>query len=105
MPKKHDGFLDFHGDNQNHGIVWILKEDGKRGYQTIDHGDHLVIYNDNKSVLFSDIIKPDYQTGRSQKHGQQEALGWWVHWIQKGWQPDDWAMLFTRHLRAMLIKL
>jgi len=100
------------------GAIWALDEDGKTGYeamQVIDEGDQLKIYDENGKVLFDGIIEPDKQIGWTEYplnpgHGQPLALGFWIHWTQKGWQPDDWAALFLREefgktpLRGELVK-
>ncbi|MEK7508374.1 MAG: hypothetical protein AAB568_00785 [Patescibacteria group bacterium] len=95
---------------------WILEEDGKIGYagtHPIDAGDHLKIYGEDGAVIFDSAIMPDYQIGRAE-HPMikglevQFALGCWVCWIQKDWQPDAWAALFIRsdnnYLRGELTK-
>ena len=107
MAKEFKGTLNFHGSNDDHGIVWSLVRDGTQVHETIEAGDHLVVYGPNEAVLFSDIIKPDCQAGFNPEHGQQEALGWYIHWVQEGWKADDWATLFMQYpkLRAKLIKL
>jgi hypothetical protein len=70
-------------------------------------GDHLTVYHDNGTVAFQGEIETDRQVGwreypKNPGRGQPCALGFWVHWTQRGWQPDDWAELFMREpsLRA-----
>lgn len=104
------------------GLEWVLREDGKQGYEgmvIIQPGDHLTVYDADGKILFDDTIVFDTSTGRALRPGskpkyyQQAALGYWIHWIQKGWKPDDWAALFCRgegcparplHLRAKLVR-
>lgn len=100
------------------GVCWALSIDGKQGYdalESINAGDFLTIYSEDGSIAFQGKIDPDFHAGYqpfplNPKFGQPCALGFWIHWTQNGWQPDDWAALFLREefgkkpLRAELIK-
>jgi hypothetical protein len=86
------------------GVMWYFFEDGKEWPECIHEpgdGDHLKVFGENGEVLFDSIIERDRKTGWQSynntnfpEHGQQVALGCWVHWIQRGFEPDDWAKLF-----------
>ena len=115
--QKHKGRLYPYFETGTEGIVWALIEDGKTEFYdalvTIEEGDHLVVYGEDNSVLFDGDIMMDTETGwreypQNPGHGQQAALGCWIHWIQRGWEPDAWAGLFLRGkknpLRCELIK-
>jgi hypothetical protein len=115
--KKYAGVLEGWFETGTEGIVWALCEDGKSGYeamQIIEKGNHLKVFDDNGKVVFEGEIDPDEKIGWQEYplnpgHGQPCALGMWVHWTQRGWQPDDWARLFIRfkgeeYLRAELTK-
>lgn len=118
--KKYTGVLDGYFATGTEGTLWTVdtrnRNYGLYGEVFIEPGDYLTVYGNDGSVIFQGEIQPDYKTGRrnypgSKKYGQQCALGFWIHWIQKGWQPDDWAKLFIAHwfkkkkrLRAELIK-
>ncbi len=96
------------------GMEWFFYEDGRVGYEglrSIENGDHLLIFEEDGTVIFDDKIVQDREAGwkwRSKKFKikQPSALGFWIHWTQKGWKPDNWAKLFLRkpHLRAELTK-
>jgi hypothetical protein len=96
------------------GIIWTLLKDGFAGYEaieSIEEGDHLSVFDTDNNVLFEGIIQPDYEAGWMEYplnpgYGQPSALGYWIHWTQKDWKPDDWAKLFMGEtpLRATLIK-
>ena len=99
------------------GAYWALQDDrhpqSYEGLYTIDEGDHLTILGRNKQVLWSGIITKDTETGAVPRPGnpdyiQQVALGWWVHWIQKGFEPNSWADYFDRAsedaYRGILVK-
>jgi hypothetical protein len=96
------------------GIIWMMEKDGLSGYEAlemIEEGDHLKVFADDDSILFDGIIDPDHEIGWAEYplnpgYGQPCALGYWIHWTQRGWQPDDWAKLFIRKspLRAEVIK-
>ncbi len=97
------------------GVMWSVLEDGKSGYDAlniIEEGDHLTIYaNDEKeTVMFSGLIVEDVETGlyshpQNPRYKQQVALGMWIHWVQEGWEPDQWAELFMKDgkYRAVLL--
>jgi len=104
------------------GIVWSLAEDEKQGYEGlhyIQEGDHLTVFGENNEIVFDGNIVCDWEIGWMEYplnpgHGQPSALGYWIHWIQAGWEPDNWARLFFHQylegnkgkspLRAELIK-
>ena len=99
------------------GVVWTLTKDGRftQPYENmaiIEKGDRLKIFAPDNTVLFDDIIRCDTKTGWQEYplnpgHGQPCALGYRIHWTQKGWTPDAWTALFMNHdpsLRAELTK-
>src|SRR3989338_10876642 len=104
---KHKGVLDSYTAKGSQGVLWILREDGKEGGDAIiflEPGDELLVYKDDGSAPLYEKIKivPDNKTGHhpfpgDSELGQQLVLGGhWIHWIQEGWQPEDWARLFIR---------
>jgi len=98
------------------GVVWTLEDDrriGRAACETICEGDHLTIFDRAGNVLWRGVIRCDKKSGwrrypRNPQYGQQSALGCWVHWIQKGFRPDDWARFFIRpkydRLHAILVR-
>ena len=121
---KYIGILYGHWETGTEGVIWMLmKGDHTKEHWSyddlvrIEKGDRLKIFADDDSILFDDVIDPDYKAGYEKYplnpvYGQPCALGYWIHWTQKGWRPDDWAILFMRNnldeskppLRAELIK-
>lgn len=101
---EYHGVLEGYWETGTEGVQWVLLEDGYSGYEAfreIEAGDHLTVYDDHDVVLFADTIKQDRKTGwrpypLNPSCGQQCALGFWIHWIQQGWDPDAWAYLFLR---------
>ena len=107
--KKFSGLLDGFFETGSEGTHWVLNTGA--GVQAKDYGlifikpgDHLKVFNEDGSVAFDGKIVPDYKTGWREYpgnpgHGQQGVFEccWWIHWIQKGWRPDDWAKLFIKH--------
>jgi hypothetical protein len=107
------GVLDGYFETGTEGVLWAVVENGKAGYDALhilEDGDRLVV-RDGRKAEFEGIIKLDRKVGwaeypKNPGHGQQQALGMWVHGIQSGFEPDDWAGLFFRKrpLRATLTK-
>ena len=114
MANKIIGTTEWFAETGSEGVCWAVHENGKIGYDGLnflDEGDYLTIWNENGSIVFRGKIQPNYRIGyqpypMNPKLGQPCALGFWIHWTQKDWQPDDWARLFIRDvpLRAELIK-
>lgn len=122
---KYTGVINQFFETGCEGTMWVFEKDGLSGYDAlefIDKGDHLKVFDeDGITILFEGEIIPDYQIGwteypkefKNPGQGQPSALGYWIHWTQQGWNPDDWAKLFfhemwragnQKPLRAELIK-
>jgi hypothetical protein len=106
------------------GGRWAIQEDGfvtpdghwsYDGLQILKEGDDFTVYAEDGSVLFHGIICMDTKTGaippqifrngelvnhRTRK--QQAVGGMWVHWVQKGVDPEVWGRIFTGNKRCLL---
>ncbi len=99
------GLLDGFFETGSEGTYWVL-DTGEKDPIFIQPGDHLKIFDKDGQVVFDGKIIADRKTGWKQypmnpdpKMGQQAVFrwDWYVHWIQKGWEPDNWAKLFIWH--------
>ena len=95
----------------------FVTEDGHwsyEGLQYLKEGDDFTVYADDGSVLFHGIIHQDKITGaiprqvlrkdklvNDRRWKQQVIGGMWVHWVQKGIDPELWGNLFTGHKRCL----
>jgi hypothetical protein len=86
---------------------------GRDALETICEGDHLKILDQLGRTLWKGTIRCDKKTGwraypKNPEYGQQCALGYWIHWVQKGFAPDDWAKFFIRveyeHFQGILVR-
>ena len=106
------------------GGWWAMQEDGfvtedghwrYEGLQYLKEGDDFIVYADDGSVLFHDIIHQDTRTGaiarqvirggkvvNHPRYIQQVVGGMWVHWIQRGVDPEAWGRLFTGNKRCLV---
>ena len=88
------------------GMIWCLIDDRwdwPKNVIEFRDGDWLTVRDPDGVELFDGIILKDREVGKerhehSQAYSQPCALGFWVHWTQHGWQPDDWAWLFIQHM-------
>lgn len=85
------------------GVVWAIEPDGAVGFdlKVIQEGDHLTILDRDGATLWQGVIECDRETGKIPRPTnptflQQTALGCWIHWIQRGFEPDQWAAFFMR---------
>jgi hypothetical protein len=98
------------------GTIWMLDDNrrhGKEALEPIREGDCLTIMDQMGKKLWQGVIRCDKKVGwrryrYNRDYGQQAALGRWVHWIQRGFKPDDWAAFFMRpdddRLRGVLVR-
>jgi hypothetical protein len=83
--------------------------------QYLREGDDFAVYADDDGMPFHGIIHQDALTGaiprqviRNDKLAnhptwkQQAVGGMWVHWIQKGIDPEVWGQLFTGNKRCLV---
>lgn len=106
------------------GGWWAMQKDGfveKDGHwsyfgvEYLEEGDDFTVYADDGNVLFHDIIHKDSKTGAiphpvvrkgkvviDRTWKQQVVGGMWVHWVQKGMDPEAWGELFVGEKRCLL---
>lgn len=117
-----EAWLEFHGvldelcETGTEGLIWILDLPPGRcrrfwrflrrrsfwSYADMiepQKGQHLTVYAPDGRVLFDGIIDPDRKAGyqpypMNPDYGQPCAFGFWIHWTQRGWEPEAWARLF-----------
>jgi hypothetical protein len=123
MKKEMNGVCFLFNETGTEGGWWAIQEDGfvtedgywkYEGLQYLKEGDDFTVYAGNGSVLFSGIIHQDSRTGAiprqvirngklvSDPTWTQVVGGFWVHWIQKGIDPDVWNELFTGYKRCLV---
>lgn len=106
------------------GGWWAVQEDGfitqdgnwhYEGLQLLQEGDDFTVYAEDGGILFHGVVRKDTKTGaiprqilrngrieNNPKWTQQAVGGMWVHWLQKGMKPEDWAKLFIGNKRCVL---
>ncbi len=96
------------------GIVWSVYEDGKTGYDGlngIEDGDYLTVFDpkDKTTIIWEGHIDFDWEINfrpypANPEHGQQSVGGYWVHGLQRGLPPEQWATWFFNAYPATLHK-
>jgi hypothetical protein len=116
MMKEMKGVCFLHSETGTEGGWWAMQKDGfttedgqwsYHGLEYLEEGDDFTVYAEDGSVLFHDTIHRDSKTGRISRPfnptwKQQVVGGMWVHWIQKGMDPEAWGELFIGEKRCVL---
>ena len=85
------------------------------GLRSLENGDEFTVYDRAGSILWSGIIDQDDKTGaishtairkwkvvKLRGWKQQVVGGWWVHWVQRGMDPEAWGELFQGDKRCLI---
>lgn len=108
----HEGLLDAWCETGTEGLVWVLNENGFEGYAAmrfVEEGDYLTVFRPDGEIAFEGRISCDREIGKPRPEdncdrAQPSALGFWIHWTQEGWDPDEWAEMFLKEYKAILKK-
>ena len=122
--KEMKGVCFLHSETGTEGGRWAMQQDGfadedgywsYQGLQYLEEGDDFTVFAEDGSVLWHGIIHRDSKTGRIPRQvihmgklindrswKQQVVGGMWVHWIQKGMDPEAWGELFIGEKRCVL---
>ena len=124
MVKEMKGVCFLFSETDTEGGWWAMQEDGfvtedghwrYEGLQYLEGGDGFTVFAEDGTVLWHDIIHRDSTTGSIPRQvirkgklandrtwKQQAVGGMWVHWIQKGMDPEAWGGLFSGNKRCLL---
>lgn len=95
-----EGLLEDWFETGLEGTVWVIQKNGEPGFnglQIIEGGDHLKITSPNGDIVFDGVIEPDTTVGDDGKRigrNQPTSCGRWIHWYQRGFDPDTWGNFF-----------
>lgn len=112
MSKIITGTLDAFFETGTEGVIWSIIEDGKDGYDGLNplrSGDYLSVFDKAGNLIWEGNVSYNY-TDRYQsyplnpQYGQQAVNDMWVHGLQNGVIPEDWALWFTKGYRAVLAR-
>jgi len=118
------GVCFLHSETGTEGGWWAVQEDGFQtdsghwkyeGLRNLENGDEFTVYDKDGGILWSGIIDQDDETGaishtalrkgkvvRIRGWKQQVVGGWWVHWVQRGVDPERWGDLFVGNKRCLV---
>lgn len=118
------GVCFLYSETGTEGGWWAVQEDGfetddghwkYEGLECLKEKDDFTVYADDGSILFHGIIRQDSKTGAIPRQvvrkgklvndttwKQQVVGGFWVHWIQKGMDPEVWGELFVGYKRCLV---
>ena len=124
MMKEMKGICFLFSETGTEGGWWEMQEDDAvtedvewsyEGLQYLEEGDDFTVFAQDGSVLWHGIIHRNSKTGRIPRQvirkgkllndrtwKQQVVGGMWVHWIQKGMDPEAWGLLFIGEKRCLL---
>ena len=124
MMKERKGVCFLFSETGTEGGWWAMQEDGfvtedghwrYEGLQYLEDGDEFTVFADDGSVLWHGIIHRDSKTGAVPRQAirenrlvndrtwkQQVVGGMWVHWVQKGMDPEAWGELFVGEKRCLV---
>ena len=124
MLKEIKGVCFLFSETGTEGGWWAVQEDGfvtetghweYEGLNYLKEGDDFTVYAEDGSILFHGVIHQDSKTGaiprqvlrkgklvNDRKWKQQAVGGWWVHWVQKGMDPEAWGELFDGKKRCLV---
>lgn len=96
------GILEPFFETGTEGIIWSVHEDGVPGYpglNCLEDGNQLVVFNQERHILWSGVIKLEYKRRfrsypLNPAYGQQEVEGMWVHGFQENVDPEVWTRWF-----------
>jgi len=122
--KEMKGVCFLHSETGTEGGWWAMQQDGfadedgywiYQGLKYLEEGDDFTVFADDGRVLWHGIIHRDSKTGRiprqilrkgklvnDQTWKQQVVGGMWVHWFQKGMDPEAWGELFNGEKRCLI---
>lgn len=105
------GLLDPFFETGTEGIIWSVVDndlDGIGALVPLLDGDYLFVEDLEGSIIWEGEVQFEYTTNYRQRGyngcGQQAVLGYWVHGLQEGVEPETWATWFFEGRRAVLIK-
>jgi len=104
------GFLFAFFETGTEGVIWSLLDHGLPGYDSLRplrDGDELRVLDDAGGTLWEGVVRLDRTTGRLPRYAggepvQQAVLGYWVHGLQEGMDPEAWGRMFFEERRAVL---
>jgi hypothetical protein len=111
MPNRIVGVLDAFFETGTEGVVWSIVDNDKTGYEALSRikdGDYLFVEDMAGNIEWEGKILLDWKSRMrpyptNPESGQQEVLGYWVHGLQVGVEPERWAKWFFESRPAVVI--
>lgn len=113
--KKINGTLEAFFETGSEGINWMVYDEENKSYESIHpikEGDFLKVYDFKDKLIFEGEIEYDLETnlfkpgecGNSYPFPRQIVEYQYVHWLQKNYNPEEWANMFFNKYPAELTK-
>jgi hypothetical protein len=105
------GVLDAFFETGTEGVLWSIFDNDLQGYEALNilkDGDYLFVEDGKGEIEWEGIVSLDWDIRyrpypTNPEYGQQEVLGYWVHGLQRGIDPERWAKWFFESRPAVVI--